>query len=242
MISKATAEERARKRVKKQEGHELVIHWLPEHRDAVVLYHHLALSCSCGKELRGHSYTTRTGSISSWDIKAFNQHVNTVRNAESEMGEPILVGYVHKQRVSNEVWVFNEQNDVPEKQSRHYGIQFWAPWMILLKNRDGWQTINGANTKEAATQKAAKYLDNKSLQYEVEYVYKTKVGVEAPVATIVNSVTRLVDLAAETPDNPVKLADTLKLIDEGVTQLKILIPLRNSVKERLEQSLTLDLE
>lgn len=241
MISQNTAEQRAKARVKQQEGHEMVIQWLDSPQVGRHAYYTLALSCSCGEDIRSHSYSTRTGAVTSWDIKAFNQHINTVRNTETVMGEPILVGYVHKQRVSNEVWVFNEQNDIPDKQSRRYGIRFYLPWMVLLKNRDGWQSIGGAHTKEAATQKAAKYLDNKALQHEVEYVYKTQVGVEAPVATIVNSVTRLVDLAAETPENPIKLADMLKLIDEGVTQLKILIPLRNAVKERLEKSLTLDL-
>lgn len=241
MISTKLAEERVRKRVKQQDGHDLVIEWYEDEGHAYARYHVYGVSCSCGKSLRPRSYSTRTGAIASWDIKLFNQHINGVRNRETSMGEPILIGYVHKVRVSNEVWLFNEQNDIPDKQSRNFGIKFYYPWNVLLKNNAGWQSIGGANTKDAATTKATHYLDKKSIYHEVEYVHKEKVGVEAPVATIVNSVTRLVDLAAKAQDNPIKLAQILETLDEGVTQLKILIPLRNSVKERLEQSLDLNL-
>ena len=241
MISTKLSEARALKRIKQQDGHNLVIEWYEDEGHSHASYHVYGIWCSCGQGLRERSYSTRTGAVAAWDIKLFNQHINQVRNTETSMGEPILIGYVHKVRVSNEVWLFNEQNDVPDKHSKHYGITFYYPWNVLLKNNAGWQAIGGANTKEAATTKATHYLDKKSIYHEVEYVHKEKVGVEAPVATIVNSVTRLVDLANETANNPIKLADTLATIDEGLTQLKILIPLRNSVKERLEQSLDLNL-
>jgi len=241
MISTKLSEQRAKARVKQEDGHELVFEWEEDENVAYGSYHVYGIWCSCGQGLRERSYSTRTGAVAAWDIKLFNKHINGVRNADTSMGEPILVGYVHKIRVSNEVWLFNNQNDIPDKQSKHYGITFYYPWNVLLKNNAGWSSIGGAQTREAATVKATHYLDKKSIYHEVEYVYKEKVGVEAPVATIVSSVARLADLANETADNPIKLAETLANLDEGVTQLKILIPLRNSVKERLEQSLDLNL-
>lgn len=241
MISTETSEKRALARIKEEPGHAPRFTWEGEREGSWRTGYDFSLECECGKAIgynKGDGLTTQTGAVSAHTIKAFNHHINDIRN-QGMVSEPILIGRVKKQRVTNEVWVFHQANDKPDKEASRYGLRFYYPWNVLLKNTSGWRSLGGSQTKERAISGATAYLDKQSGYHEIEYVYKDSPGVEAPVATIVNSVTRLVQRASETKDNPIKLSELLADLDTGVKQLQILAPLRDQVQDRLNESLDL---
>jgi len=223
------------KRVRQHEDHVPIITKTKSENSFWRDYNPFHLKCSCGWQLKSWDgkkmvHTTGVnGDILTNEYRAFNNHVISETVTAPARTEPILVGKIHKARVTNEIWLFHRDHDQPPgfDPNRYYD------WMVYHKQSNGWKQRGGAKEFNAAQAMAADYLTKQDGVYVVEWMQEGHIGVEAPVSTIITAAAKLVSDAKELKNTPTALRDHLKLVHEGVTQLNILKQLEGELEERL---------
>lgn len=213
------------------DGHEPTL-TLVETHSGWLRRHEFMMECECGwtpkgyNDTQAHHHTGTNGDVLTNEYRLFSRHAAPPGKLDGS-SEPILMAKIHKQRVTNEVWLFNEDHDLPGGTKEQ-----WYPWGIWVKNSTGWRQRGGGHQLEAARSRATAFIEKLEGLHKIEWMTRESVGVEAPVATIISAASKLV---AEAKDlkNPAALRDHLKLVHEGVTQLNILKQLEGELEERL---------
>jgi len=206
--------------------------------------------CSCGTNQPywdwGLNLPNLDGSIGERYIKIANRHILAEKlEAERELRadeEPCLIAKVHMIRVTHEWWVFHYTSDLADEISQTWANSRW-PWCIAVKKSNGWRLLLVEMTKTQAIARGMRRLEKERFKGNGVELFEidSKIGLEAPSATISSSVRRLIDDAKglKPTATPHEIKVILQATDDGMTQLKLLEVLRTDLQRRFDESLDL---
>lgn len=250
----AKRETSARKNLMIHEDHAVEITW---ERDLDPGYNDqdprakVQVQCECGNM---YSYNhpqrvNKNGAIPSRYITGFNAHIIAIQTEEEGkklelvgVPEPSLVARVHLVRTTHEWWVFHAQSDLAKEVKLHGGFRGYN-WKVAVKKSNGWHSRGSTNSREEAIAVVLQLTEKEKYRGHTVQLFDTSttVGVEAPVATIITSVRRLIDDAKSLKDNasPHEIAAVLAVTNDGLTQLEMLLDLKEDLTSRFNEALNL---
>lgn len=247
----------ARKRLLSHGTHEVEISWdeeLDSGYNGKDSRAKVLIQCTCGiRTSYGPSRVNKDGAIPTTFITGFNSHILAIQSTEEserqmkEVGEePSLVAKVHLVRVTHEWWVYHVNSDLgaeilgPNRLTQYRGYD----WRSAVKQSRGWKRKGSHQTKEQAIANVLALIEKQRYKgYRVEvFDISTKIGVEAPIATIHTAVRKLLDQAKalKVTATPHEIGAVLQVTEDGLTQLGMLIDLKEDLSSRFAQALDLE--
>lgn len=210
------------------------------------------VKCKCGNQsIYGRAArVNKNGAIPSTYVTSFNAHILAVQ-AEEEgkrlemvgVAEPSLVARVHLVRTTHEWWVYHVNSDLAKEITKGSYSYRGYNWKLAVKKSNGWTGKGSVNSREEAVAAVLQLVEKEKYRGHTVQIFDTSttVGVEAPVATIITSVRRLIDDAKKLKDNasPHEIAAVLQVTDDGLTQLEMLLDLKKDLTTRFNEALDL---
>lgn len=254
----AKKEASTRKKLLSHRSHSAVIRWDKEidggwqDKDPRA---RVEVTCSCsGMFSYNPQRVNKNGHIPSRYVTTFNSHILGIQTKEENeklehigVPEPSLIAKVHMVRITHEWWVFHVNSDLAKEVSKgtkvSYSYRGWN-WKLAVKKSNGWRGYGSANSREEAVATVLMLIEKERYRgHKVEiFDTSTSIGVEAPVATIANSVRRLLDDAKDLNENasPHEVAAVLQVTSDGIIQLEMLLDLKEELSGRFSKALDLE--
>jgi hypothetical protein len=199
--------------------------------------------CTCGQEWDHPWLTlTKSGNLSKQTKRAEWIHIAA---QEVESDQPMtLVGRIVKTRVTNEVWIAHQLGELPDSLKSWRAKDYQSdlsdagkayPWLVLLKNSQGWKLLRTHfSYYEGAYSYALDYLEGQYIEgHLVEVATSIDMDtIEVPIGRVETYLTKLVTDANEL-DKPEDLVELAGRIKSARSMLEMLEAAQTKVEMKL---------